>query len=148
MSGYEEVQILLAEDSPTDAEMTLRSLKKIGLTNEVIWVKDGQEALDYLFCKGIYSERASKKPRLIMLDIKMPKVNGIDVLVELKNSNETKTIPVVMLTSSAEEQDIAKSYNLGVNSYIVKPVEFDRFVEEVTKVGCYWTVMNKTPLSA
>lgn len=145
MSGYEEVQILLAEDSPTDAEMTLRSLKKIGLTNEVIWVKDGQEALDYIFCKGIYADRTSKKPRLILLDIKMPKINGIDVLVELKSSNETKTIPVVMLTSSAEEQDIAKSYLLGVNSYIVKPVEFDRFVAEVSKVGCYWTVMNKTP---
>ena len=148
MSGYEEVQILLAEDSPTDAEMTLRSLKKIGLTNEVIWVKDGQEALDYIYCKGIYTDRTGKKPRLILLDIKMPKINGIDVLVELKNSNETKTIPVVMLTSSAEEQDISKSYLLGVNSYIVKPVEFDRFVEEVSKVGCYWTVMNKTPLSA
>jgi two-component system response regulator len=148
MSGYEEVQILLAEDSPTDAEMTLRSLKKIGLTNEVIWVKDGQEALDYLFCNGIYADRTSKKPRLILLDIKMPKINGIDVLVELKSSNETKTIPVVMLTSSAEEQDIAKSYLLGVNSYIVKPVEFDRFVAEVSKVGCYWTVMNKTPQCA
>lgn len=145
MANFEEVQILLAEDSPTDAEMTLRALKKIGVTNEVIWVKDGQEAMDYIFCQGAYKDRACNKPRLVLLDLKMPKMNGIDVLRELKKGAETKGIPVVMLTSSAEEQDIVKCYELGTNSYIVKPVEFDKFVEEVSKVGCYWAIMNKTP---
>jgi two-component system response regulator len=145
MANFEEVQILLAEDSPTDAEMTLRALKKIGVTNEVIWVKDGQEAMDYIFCEGAYSDRTCSKPRLVLLDLKMPKMNGIDVLRELKKNEDTKAIPVVMLTSSAEEQDIAKCYELGTNSYIVKPVEFDKFVEEVSKVGCYWAVMNKIP---
>ncbi len=141
----QEVEILLAEDSSTDAEMTMRALKKIGLTNDVVWVKNGQEALDYIFRVGVYSTRSTNEPKLILLDLKMPKVDGLEVLQKLKSTEETKMIPVVMLTSSAEEQDIVKSYQLGVNSYLVKPVEFDRFVEEVAKAGCYWAIMNKTP---
>jgi two-component system response regulator len=145
MATMQEVQILLAEDSSTDAEMTMRALKKIGLTNDVVWVKNGQEALDYIFRVGVYSTRSTDEPRLILLDLKMPKVDGLEVLQKLKSTEETKMIPVVMLTSSAEEQDIVKSYQLGVNSYLVKPVEFDKFVEEVAKAGCYWAIMNKTP---
>ncbi|MCB5184198.1 response regulator [Methylobacillus gramineus] len=146
MDQMQEVTILLAEDSPTDAEITKRALKKIGLTNKVIWVVNGQEALDYLLRAGTYANRASDEPKLILLDLKMPKVDGLEVLQTIKSLDATKHIPVVMLTSSAEEQDIVKSYQLGVNSYLVKPVEFDRFVEEVAKAGCYWTIMNKTPL--
>lgn len=145
MATMQEVQILLAEDSSTDAEMTMRALKKIGVTNEVVWVKNGQEALDYIFRVGVYSTRSADEPKLILLDLKMPKVDGLEVLQKLKSTEETKMIPVVMLTSSAEEQDIVKSYALGVNSYLVKPVEFDKFVEEVAKTGCYWAIMNKTP---
>jgi two-component system response regulator len=145
MATMQEVQILLAEDSATDAEMTMRALKKIGVTNEVVWVKNGQEALDYIFRVGVYSTRSTDEPKLILLDLKMPKVDGLEVLHKLKATEETKMIPVVMLTSSAEEQDIVRSYQLGVNSYLVKPVEFDRFVEEVAKAGCYWAIMNKTP---
>ncbi|OAM52066.1 two-component system response regulator [Methylovorus sp. MM2] len=145
MSNLQPVSILLAEDSPTDAEMTMRALKKIGLTNEVVWVKDGQEVLDYIFRVGDYANRSKKEPKLILLDLKMPKIDGIEVLQRLKASDTAKMIPIVMLTSSAEEQDIVRSYALGVNSYLVKPVEFDKFVEEVSKVGCYWTILNKIP---
>lgn len=145
MSDLQAVQILLAEDNPSDAEMTMRALKKIGLINEIVWVKDGQEALDYIFRRGEFAGRANCQPKLVMLDLKMPRVDGIEVLQQLKLHEATKTIPVVMLTSSAEEKDIIRSYQLGVNSYIVKPVQFDKFFEEVASLGCYWAIMNKTP---
>jgi two-component system, response regulator len=145
MDDMQQVQILLVEDSETDAEMTRRALKKIGLTNEILWLKDGQEALDYVFRQGAFEHRAKHSPKLILLDLKMPRVDGIEVLQQIKKSEETRMIPVVMLTSSAEERDIVKSYELGVNSYLVKPVEFDQFVEEVSKVGCYWAILNKIP---
>lgn len=145
MSEMQAVQILLAEDNASDAEMTMRALKKIGLINEIVWVKDGQEALDYIFRRGEYAGRPNCQPKLIMLDLKMPRVDGIEVLQQLKLHEATKTIPVVMLTSSAEEKDIIRSYQLGVNSYIVKPVQFDKFFEEVASLGCYWAIMNKTP---
>ncbi len=147
MGNLQPVQILLAEDSSTDAEMTMRALKKIGLANEVTWVKDGQEALDYIFRNGTYSDRPKQEPKLILLDLKMPRVDGIEVLQQLKQTESTRMLPVVMLTSSAEEQDIVRSYQLGVNSYLVKPVEFDKFVEEVSRVGCYWAIMNRIPES-
>ncbi|HEY0268025.1 MAG TPA: response regulator [Methyloradius sp.] len=147
MQHSQAVHILLAEDSETDAEMTMRALRKINLKNEIVWVKDGQAALDYIFHEGEFSDRPQRVPRLILLDLKMPKVDGIEVLQKLKNTESTKKIPVVMLTSSAEEQDIVRSYDLGVNSYLVKPVEFDRFVEEVSKVGCYWVILNKLPVN-
>ncbi|HSH98403.1 MAG: response regulator [Methylophilaceae bacterium] len=147
MPNSQLVHILLAEDSETDAEMTMRALRKINLKNEIVWVRDGQATLDYIFYEGEFVDRPKRVPRLILLDLKMPKVDGIEVLQKLKSTESTKQIPVVMLTSSAEEQDIVKSYSLGVNSYLVKPVEFDRFVEEVSKVGCYWGILNKIPNS-
>lgn len=142
------VEILLAEDSETDAEMTMRALKQNKLTNAVVWVKDGSEALDYLKREGSFADRAPTLPKLVLLDIKMPKVDGIEVLRAIKADESLRSIPVVMLTSSAEERDIVESYELGVNSYLVKPVEFERFVDEVARAGCYWTVMNKVPLPA
>jgi CheY-like chemotaxis protein len=141
------VHILIAEDTPTDAEMTMRALKKVGLVNNITWVKDGQEALDYIFCTGEYAGRVGLDPTLILLDLKMPKVNGIEVLKKIKTTEETKLIPVIMLTSSAEEPDIKRCYEHGVNSYIVKPVESDRFFEEVSKAGFYWAIMNRIALS-
>ncbi|BCM24701.1 response regulator [Methyloradius palustris] len=145
MPNSQLVHILLAEDSETDAEMTMRALRKINLKNEIVWVRDGQAALDYVFHEGEFVDRPKRVPKLILLDLKMPKVDGIEVLQKLKSTASTRQIPVVMLTSSAEEQDIVRSYELGVNSYLVKPVEFDRFVEEVSKVGCYWGILNKIP---
>jgi CheY-like chemotaxis protein len=146
MSELEPVEILLVEDSHTDAEMTIRALKKQGLANGVTWVKDGAEALDFVFRQGMYAARPSAQPKLVLLDLKMPKIDGIEVLRRLKQDARTAFIPVVMLTSSAEDSDMLKSYELGVNSYLVKPVEFDRFVEEVSKAGCYWAVMNRVPV--
>ena len=145
MNDLAPIEILLVEDSPADAEMTLRVLKRRQLSNSIEWVKDGEEALDYMFRRGHYATRSDGNPRLILLDLKMPKLDGIDVLRVLKADPVTRVVPVVMLTSSNEDNDIVRSYDLGVNSYIVKPVEFDKFVEEVSKLGVYWTAMNRIP---
>lgn len=145
MTDMQPVHILLAEDTPTDAEMTMRALKKVGLINNITWVKDGQEALDYIFCEADYASRVGSDPTLILLDLKMPKVNGTEVLKQIKTTEKTKIIPVIMLTSSAEEPDIKRCYELGVNSYIVKPVESDKFFEEVSKAGFYWAILNRIP---
>lgn len=145
MTSFEHVEILLAEDNPADAELTMRALRKRNLANNLVWVKDGAEVLDFVFHKGAYEGRANGKPKLILLDLKMPKVDGIEVLAQLKADPDTKQIPVVMLTSSQEESDIVESYRLGVNSYIVKPVDFDKFFEMVSQVGLYWSLMNKVP---
>lgn len=142
MRNYQNVEILLAEDSEADGEMTLRALRKHNLVNEVIWVKDGAEALDYVFGRGQYADRI-RQPRLILLDIKMPKVDGIEVLRQIKQNEATRVIPIVIMTSSAEERDIVESYQLGVNSYVVKPVEFEQFMDTVTKLGYYWTLVNR-----
>lgn len=142
------VEILLAEDSDADAEMTMRALKKNKVTNTVVWVHDGAEALDYLKREGRFADRPNTLPRLVLLDIKMPRVDGIEVLRAMKADEQLRTIPVVMLTSSAEERDIVETYQLGVNSYLVKPVEFERFVDEVARAGCYWTLMNRVPYPA
>jgi two-component system, response regulator len=139
------IEILLIEDSHSDAEMTLRALKRHHLTNGIEWFEDATTAVDYLLRRGSYASRDNDNPRLILLDLKMPKLDGIDVLRILKADAATRTIPVVMLTSSNEESDIVRSYDLGVNSYIVKPVEFAKFVEEVSKLGIYWIAMNKIP---
>ncbi len=147
MAELGAVEILLAEDSEADAEMTMRALRKNNLTNQVVWVKDGAEALDYLKRGGQYAGRGPTLPKLVLLDIKMPKVDGIEVLRVIRSDDQLRSIPVVMLTSSAEERDIVESYELGVNSYLVKPVEFERFVDEVSRAGCYWTVMNQVPYS-
>ena len=140
------VEILLADDNPADAEMTLRALRRYNLANKVHWVKDGEEALEYMFRSGAYAGRdPSSVPKLVMLDIKMPKIDGIEVLRRLKASEETRTIPVVVMTSSNEERDVIESYRLGVNSYIVKPVQFEQFLETVAKIGLYWVITNRAP---
>jgi two-component system response regulator len=145
MTGLELVEILLVEDNPTDAELTLRALRRNNLANNVVWVKDGAEALDFLHLRGNYANRKNGTPKLILLDLKLPKIDGIEVLRELKTDSKTKIIPVVMLTSSQEERDLVESYRLGVNSYIVKPVDFEKFLETVSQVGFYWSLMNKIP---
>jgi len=146
MADYNDVEILFAEDNPRDAEMTMRALRKINFTNKVFWVKDGEEALQYLLREGPYAERTeSSKPKLVLLDIKMPKVDGIEVLRRIKSTEELKGIPVVMMTSSNEERDVCESYKLGVNSYIVKPVDFGAFVETVAGAGLYWVLTNRVP---
>ena len=145
MSQFEQIEILLVEDNPEDAEMTMRALRKRNLANHVHWVRDGEEALEYLFCTGRYAGRdMNYPPRLVLLDIKMPKVDGIEVLRRVKNS-ALKQVPVVVMTSSSEERDVLESYRLGVNSYIVKPVRFDDFVETVSKIGLYWVLTNRVP---
>lgn len=139
------ISILYAEDNPQDSELTLRSLKKHNLTNRLQLVRDGEEALDYLFATGAYSDRdKTQLPSLILLDLKMPKVDGIEVLKRVRNEELTKMIPVVILTSSAEEKDIVESYRLGVNSYVVKPLEFGKFSDVVSEIGFYWILMNKS----
>ncbi len=142
------VDILLVEDTATDAEMTIRALRKKGLANHLVWAKDGSEALEILFGEGEYAGREITRPRLIMLDVKMPKVDGIEVLRRVRQDEGLCGIPVVMLTSSAEERDIIERYRLGANSYIVKPVEADEFIRVVTEAGHYWTLMNRTPNAA
>jgi two-component system, response regulator len=138
------VEILLVEDNPHDAEMTIRTLKKINLANRLVHLKDGAEALDFIFAKGAYTGRdTNDRPKVILLDIKMPKVDGIEVLRQIKSNPATKTIPVVIMTSSKEEQDIITSYNLGVNSYVVKPVDFDSFARAVSELGFYWLITNQ-----
>jgi two-component system response regulator len=138
------VEILLVEDNPHDAEMTIRALKKANLANKLIHVKDGAEALDFIFSKGEFSGRhIEDQPKVILLDIKMPKVDGIEVLRQIKAHDITKTIPVVIMTSSKEEQDIIISYNLGVNSYVVKPVDFEGFAKAVSELGFYWLITNQ-----
>ncbi|NCU04536.1 MAG: response regulator [Chitinophagaceae bacterium] len=140
----QELEILLVEDNMADAELTIRALNKAKIANSILHLKDGAEAIDYLFGRGVYAERdISKLPRVILLDIKMPKVDGIEVLRQLKASERTKVIPVVMMTSSSEEKDIVSSYELGVNSYVVKPVGFEDFAKAVAELGLYWMLLNK-----
>jgi two-component system response regulator len=143
MIEYENVDVLLAEDTTTDAEMTIRALRKSNLANNLIWVKDGREAIDFLTCTGSFVDRPNVRPKLILLDIKMPKLDGIEVLRFIMENESLRTIPVVMLTSSAEERDVVESYRLGANSFIVKPVDHEQFYRAVTDVGLYWMMVNK-----
>jgi two-component system response regulator len=141
-----EVEILLVEDSIHDAEMTIRALKQNNLSNKIVHLKNGALALNFIFGKGEYAGRdLTNKPKLILLDLKMPKVDGIEVLEALKADENTRKIPVVVLTSSKESPDIERCYELGVNSYIVKPVGFESFLEAVTKLGFYWMLLNQPP---
>ena len=138
--------ILLVEDNPDDEALTLRALKKNNILNEVVVAHDGVEALDFLFATGTYAGRdISIMPQLILLDLKLPKVDGLEVLRRLRADNRTKILPVVMLTSSSEEADIINSYNLGANSYVRKPVDFAQFMEAVRQLGLYWLILNETP---
>lgn len=138
-------EILLVEDNPDDAEMTIRALRKVNLAHNLIHLEDGQEALDYMFGNGRFSGRDLKiQPKVILLDIKMPKVDGIEVLRLLKLNELTKSIPVVMMTSSSEDKDMLTSYSLGVNSYVVKPVNFESFAKAVSELGLYWMMTNQT----
>jgi CheY-like chemotaxis protein len=138
-------RIVLAEDNPNDVELTLAALSEINLANEVIVVRDGVEALDYLFRRNKYAERAPGNPAVLLLDLKMPKMDGLDVLRALKADEQLKTVPVVMLTSSREEQDLVNSYKLGVNAYVVKPVDFRAFIDAVRQLGAFWAVVNEPP---
>jgi CheY-like chemotaxis protein len=142
-----EVEILLVEDNPNDIELTLRSLSKYNFANKIRVVKDGAEALEYIFAAGAYAEKATNdKPKVIFLDLKLPKVDGLEILRRIRADERTKTIPVVVLTSSIEEQDIIESYELGVNSYISKPVEFNKLLDAVSEIGLYWMLLIKQPL--
>ena len=142
-----QVEVLLVEDNVHDAEMTIRALRKVNLANNLVHVKDGEEALEFIFAQGKFADRQpSDLPKVILLDIKMPKVDGIEVLKQLKSHESSKAIPVVIMTSSKEEQDIINSYQLGVNSYVVKPVDFEGFARAVSQLGMYWLLTNQPPL--
>ncbi|MDD2763239.1 MAG: response regulator [Opitutaceae bacterium] len=137
--------ILLAEDNPHDVELTLAALAEHNLANEVVVVADGEQALDYLHFRGRFKLRADGNPAVVLLDLKMPKIDGLEVLRAVKQDEKLKTIPVVMLTSSREEQDLVRSYQLGVNAYVVKPVDFQAFIEAVKQVGVFWAIHNEPP---
>jgi two-component system response regulator len=140
------VDILLVEDNPDDEELTLHALKRVKIVNRVNVVRDGAEALDYLFCTGEYADRSIEQtPCIVFLDLKLPKIDGLQVLERVKSDPRTRMIPVVVLTSSREERDIVESYQLGVNSYIVKPVDFEQFMKSVGQAGLYWVLLNEPP---
>ena len=146
MNSEHAVEILLVEDNPEDLELALRALRKANLANHIQTARDGAEALDYIFAEGEYSGRKVEEcPKVILLDLKLPKVDGLEVLKRLKSDPRTKAIPVVVLTSSKEQNDVVKSYHLGVNSYIVKPVNFEAFVTAVQQLGMYWLLLNQPP---
>lgn len=146
MSKSIDVVILLVEDNPRDTELILRALSKASLANHVVHVPDGQEAIDWLFCEGQFADRENRaRPRLVLLDLKLPKVDGLEVLRTIRGDDRTRHLPVVVMTSSSEEQDLIESYNLGVNSYVVKPVEFEEFSDAVLKLGHYWLLVNEVP---
>ncbi|MGE5641385.1 MAG: response regulator [Byssovorax cruenta] len=143
MIDQNAVEILLVEDNPRDAELTIRALKKKNLANNLYHVEDGVEALDFLFGRGKYSGRdINDAPKVVLLDLKLPRVNGLEVLSAMKSDERTQTIPVVIVTSSAEDPDIQTAYQLGANSYVLKPVQFESFIEAMTKIGVYWLMVN------
>ena len=142
-----DVDILLVEDNPTDAELAILALKERNLANNLVWVKDGAEALDFIFATGAYASRNIENyPRVILLDLQLPKVNGLEVLRRIKTDERTKRIPVVVVTSSKEDRDVVASYDLGVNSFISKPVEFDEFAKVISDLGYYWLFINHPPI--
>jgi two-component system, response regulator len=146
MTDADEVEILLVEDDPNDVRLTLHALKKENVRNRIEVVRDGEEALDFVFCRGTFSDRSpAHAPKLVLLDLKLPKVDGMEVLHQIKSNAGTQAIPVVILTSSKEERDLVETYKLGVNSYIQKPVDFDQFRETIRAAGFYWLVVNQLP---
>lgn len=147
MITHPEVEILLVEDSPADAELTIRALKKVNLANKLVHLQNGEEALHFLFGEKEFASRKNAAvPKVVLLDIKMPKVDGIEVLRRIKDNERTKNIPVIIMTSSKEEQDIITSYSLGVNSYVVKPMDFEGFARAVSQLGMYWLLTNQPPV--
>ncbi len=145
MSAENDVEILLVEDSPCDAELTIRELKRHHLANKLVHLKDGAEALEFIFGTGIYAARdVSQHPKVVLLDLKLPKVDGLEVLRAMKSDERTRKIPVVVMTSSQEQRDVVDSYHLGVNSYVVKPVDFDGFSKAVADLGYYWVLLNQS----
>lgn len=143
MADLNAVEILLVEDNPRDAELTIRALKKKNLANSLYHVEDGVEALDFLFARGRYAQRnINEAPKVVLLDLKLPRVDGLEVLTAIKADARTQAIPVVIVTSSAEDPDVKKAYELGANSYVIKPVQFDAFMEAMIKVGIYWLMVN------
>jgi two-component system response regulator len=145
LQNMNEVEVLLVEDNPSDAELTVRALKKRNLANKLFHVKDGAAAIDFVFAQGAYSNRrVENSPKVVLLDLKLPKVDGIEVLRKIKSDERTKTIPVVVMTSSREDRDLANCYELGVNGYVVKPVEFEDFARAVSELGFYWLLLNET----
>jgi CheY-like chemotaxis protein len=146
MVNADAIEILLVEDNPQHVELTLRALRKHNLANNVLVAKDGAEALEFIFATGAYQQRQIENgPKVILLDLKLPKVDGLEVLRRIKSDERTKAIPVVVVTTSEQDQDVVKSYKLGANSYIVKPVSFEKFVEAVSQLGFYWMLLNKPP---
>lgn len=138
-------RILMVEDDPKDVELSMTALEDYNLVNEVVVARDGEEALDYLFCRGKFQDRSSDNPAVILLDLKLPKVDGLEVLREIKSDANLKMIPVVVLTSSKEEKDMVRSYQLGVNAYVVKPVDFHEFVNAIKELGVFWAIINQPP---
>jgi len=146
MNDINTVELLIVEDNPQDLELALRALRKANLANLIHVARDGAEALEFIFCEGLYATRKiTDGPKMILLDLKLPKIDGLEVLKRIKNDVRTKMIPIVILTSSKEQRDVVESYNLGVNSYIVKPVNFEGFVEAVGNLGLYWLLLNQSP---
>jgi two-component system response regulator len=146
MNNFDPVEILIVEDNPTDAELTIRALKKHNLANDLFVAEDGQQALDFIYCKGQFESRHPSKPlKVIFLDLKLPKVNGLEVLKEIKSNPQTKKLPVVVITSSKEDPDIKSAYELGANSYVVKPVDFDDFIKALQNTGLFWLLVNEAP---
>lgn len=144
-ANFNEVEILLVEDSLSDSELTLRALSRYNLANKMYTVRDGEEALEFIFCTGRYAARdITIPPKIILLDLKLPKIHGLEVLEKIKSDERTKMIPVVVVTSSQEDKDLKESYRLGVNSYIQKPIEFEAFVKALSEAGLYWLVINKS----
>jgi CheY-like chemotaxis protein len=138
-------RILMVEDDPKDVELTLTALEEYNLANEVVVTGDGAEALDYLYCRGVFDQRPNGNPAVIMLDLKLPKVDGLEVLQQIKSDDNLRMIPVVVLTSSREERDMVASYKLGVNAYVVKPVDFHAFVNAIRELGVFWAIINEAP---
>ncbi len=146
MENFKAVEILIVEDNPQDAELTLRALRKNNLANSVFVAEDGEEALDFFFCRGKFISRSFENPpKIVLLDLKLPKVSGLEVLRTVKSDTRTRHIPIVIVTSSREEPDIKEAYDLGVNSYVIKPVDFDQFVNAMSSLGLYWLLINEPP---
>jgi len=138
-------RILIVEDDPRDVELTLTALEEYNLANEVVITRNGEEALDYLFCRGTFDNRSGENPAVMLLDLKLPKVDGLEVLQQIKSNEKLRMIPVVVLTSSREERDMVASYKLGVNAYVVKPVDFHEFVNAIRELGIFWAIINEAP---